>query len=82
MSCTVQASRIQYLLPLCRDVMQNAGMRLFGGAQYHRAMAEFRFVAGSVAAPSVSREEIVNSCGVEDFHDGTNYYRSVYCTVL
>lgn len=56
--------------------MPNAGMRLYGGAQYHRAMAEFRFVVGSMKCPSVTREEIVNACGVEDIHDGTNYFRT------
>lgn len=54
---------------------QNANMRLYGGAQYHRAMAEFRFVVGNVKCPVISREEIVNACGVEDIHDGTNYFR-------
>ncbi|CAK9236168.1 unnamed protein product [Sphagnum tenellum] len=54
----------------------NAGMRLYGGAQYHRAMAEFRFLVGGVKCPILSREEIVNACGVEDIHDGTNYYRT------
>lgn len=50
-------------------------MRLYGGAQYHRAMAEFRFVAGGTKCPPITREEIVNACGVEDIHDGTNYSR-------
>lgn len=54
---------------------QNAGMRLYGGAQYHRAMAEFRFVVGGTKCPPITREEIVNACGVEDIHDGTNYSR-------
>ena len=52
-------------------------MRLYGGAQYHRAMAEFRFVVGNCKCPAISREEIVNACGVEDIHDGTNYFRYV-----
>jgi GTPase SAR1 family protein len=56
--------------------MPNANMRLYGGAQYHRAMAEFRFVVGNVKCPVISREEIVNACGVEDIHDGTNYFRT------
>ncbi|CAN6476158.1 unnamed protein product [Victoria cruziana] len=56
--------------------MPNAGMRLYGGAQYHRAMAEFRFVVGGIKCPQITREEIVNACGVEDVHDGTNYFRS------
>ncbi|XP_068647457.1 dynamin-like protein ARC5 [Aristolochia californica] len=54
----------------------NAGMRLYGGAQYHRAMAEFRFVVGGIKCPPITREEIVNACGVEDIHDGTNYSRT------
>ncbi|KAG8093429.1 hypothetical protein GUJ93_ZPchr0012g20022 [Zizania palustris] len=57
-------------------LMPNAGMRLYGGAQYHRAMAEFRLVVGSIKCPPVTREEIVNACGVEDIHDGTNYSRT------
>ncbi|KAL2930183.1 Dynamin-like protein ARC5 [Bienertia sinuspersici] len=54
----------------------NAGMRLYGGAQYHRAMAEFRFIVGGTKCPQLTREEIVNACGVEDIHDGTNYSRT------
>lgn len=53
-------------------------MRLYGGAQYHRAMAEFRFVVGGIKCPPITREEIVNACGVEDIHDGTNYSRCLY----
>jgi len=60
---------------LPNKMMPNAGMRLYGGAQYHRAMAEFRLVVGSVKCPPITREEIVNACGVEDIHDGTNYSR-------
>lgn len=55
--------------------IQNAGMRLYGGAQYHRAMGEFRFVVGGIKCPPITREEIVNACGVEDIHDGTNFSR-------
>jgi len=50
-------------------------MRLYGGAQYHRAMAEFRLTVGKTKCQTISREEIVNACGVEDIHDGTNYVR-------
>ncbi|KAG5040597.1 hypothetical protein JHK85_013073 [Glycine max] len=56
--------------------IQNAGMRLYGGAQYHRAMGEFCFVVGGIKCPPITREEIVNACGVEDIHDGTNYSRT------
>ncbi|KAJ4819052.1 hypothetical protein LUZ62_031618 [Rhynchospora pubera] len=61
---------------LPNKMMPNAGMRLYGGAQYHRAMAEFRLVVGGMKCPPITREEIVNACGVEDIHDGTNYSRS------
>ncbi|ESW31070.1 hypothetical protein PHAVU_002G206400 [Phaseolus vulgaris] len=57
-------------------LIPNASMRLYGGAQYHRAMAEFRFVVGGIKCPPITREEIVNACGVEDIHDGTNYSRT------
>jgi hypothetical protein len=26
--------------------------------------------------PDISREEIVNACGIDDFHDGVNYTRT------
>lgn len=56
--------------------LPNAHMRLFGGAQYHRAMAEFRTAIGQMTCPDISREEIVNACGIDDFHDGVNYTRT------
>eukprot|EP00884_Botryococcus_braunii_P010410 jgi/Botrbrau1/19370/Bobra.0338s0005.2 len=56
--------------------LPNAHMRLFGGAQYHRAMAEFRCGIGRIICPDISREEIVNACGIDDFHDGVNYTRT------
>ncbi|XP_058214266.1 dynamin-like protein ARC5 isoform X3 [Rhododendron vialii] len=59
-----------------QKIIPNSGMRLYGGAQYHRAMAEFRFVVGGIKCPPITREEIVNACGVEDIHDGTNYSRT------
>lgn len=58
------------------DQLANAHMRLFGGAQYHRAMAEFRAGVGTMACPDISREEIVNACGVDELHDGVNYTRT------
>jgi hypothetical protein len=62
-------------LPVPED-LPNSHMRLFGGAQYHRAMAEFRGGIGGLACPDISREEIVNACGIDDFHDGVNYTRT------
>ncbi|KAB2042553.1 hypothetical protein ES319_D02G223500v1 [Gossypium barbadense] len=63
-------------LQLPHKIIPNSGMRLYGGAQYHRAMAEFRFIVGGIKCPPITREEIVNACGVEDIHDGTNYSRT------
>jgi hypothetical protein len=54
----------------------NGEMRLFGGAQYHRALEEFRAVVSSVKCPPISREDIINSCGVDEVHDGVNYTRT------
>jgi len=58
------------------EILPNSHMRLFGGAQYHRAMAEFRAAVGTITCPDISREEIVNACGIDDFHDGVNYTRT------
>ncbi|MED6180227.1 ARP2/3 actin-organizing complex subunit Arc5 [Stylosanthes scabra] len=35
----------------------------------------FVVVVGGIKCPPITREEIVNACGVEDIHDGTNYSR-------
>ncbi|KAF8057143.1 ARC5 [Scenedesmus sp. PABB004] len=56
--------------------LPNAGMRLYGGAQFNRAMAEFRAGVGAMECPKVSREEIVNACGVGEMDDGVNYVRT------
>jgi len=56
--------------------LTNANMRLYGGAQYNRAMSEFRSVVGKARCPDIDREEIVNACGVDDFHDGANVIRT------
>lgn len=54
------------------EAVPNAAMRLYGGAQFHRAMSEFRLVVGGLACPELSHEEIVNACGLdyEGGHDG------------
>ncbi|KAG1658978.1 hypothetical protein FOA52_008300 [Chlamydomonas sp. UWO 241] len=58
------------------DALPNAGMRLFGGAQFHRALTEFKHAAGQITCPPVTREEITNACGIDDMHDGVNYIRT------
>jgi len=35
------------------ESLPNAHMRLFGGAQYHRAMAEFRTCVGELVCPDI-----------------------------
>ena len=44
--------------------LPNCNMRLYGGAQFHRCMSEFRVGVGAMACPTVTREEIVNACGM------------------
>ena len=44
-----------------------AALHLF---QLCSAMAEFRLAVGQLTCPDISREEIVNACGVDDVHDG------------
>ena len=39
-------------LPVAES-LPNAHMRLFGGAQYHRAMAEFRTCVGELVCPDI-----------------------------
>ncbi|KAG2433018.1 hypothetical protein HXX76_008745 [Chlamydomonas incerta] len=60
------------------EAVPNAAMRLYGGAQFHRAMSEFRLVVGGLGCPELSHEEIVNACGLdyEGGHDGVNYVRT------
>lgn len=58
------------------EALANAHMRLFGGAQFHRAMSEFRLAVGQICCPDITREEIANACGLDDYHDGVNYMRT------
>lgn len=39
------------------EKLPNTHMRLYGGAQYHRAMAEFRCAVGSIACPDITCDE-------------------------
>jgi len=54
----------------------NGELRLFGGAQYHRALEEYRQAVQAVRCPPVAAEEIVNACGMDEVHDGVNYTRT------
>ena len=60
---------------------QSARRRLYGGAQYKRALQEF--LLGSAQEPEewVSAEEVVNAMGIDGYHDGVNYMRAV-CVIV
>lgn len=50
--------------------------KLFGGAQYHRAMKEFTVAARHMRTPVVTEDEIANAAGMGDVHDGANFMRA------
>lgn len=56
--------------------VENEDARLFGGAQYYRALREFKTVVAEMERPPVTPEEIVNATGIDDAHDGANYMRA------
>ena len=60
----------------------HAGKRLYGGAQYWRAMHEFMLGAAQGSDDEVSIEDIVNAMGVDGYHDGVNYMRAVCVLVI
>ncbi|KAL1524583.1 hypothetical protein AB1Y20_019473 [Prymnesium parvum] len=60
----------------------HAGMRLYGGAQYWRAIREFAIGAAEVPEAELTVEEIVNAMGFDGYHDGVNYLRAVCIIVL
>ena len=66
-----------------RLVQQDVGnekAKLFGGAQYHRALREFNVAVRHMSAPDVTEDEIANAAGVGDMHDGVNFMRAA-CAV-
>ncbi len=54
----------------------NSKHKLFGGAQYHRAMREFTVAAKHMRTPLVTEDEIANAAGMGDVHDGVNFMRA------
>ena len=54
----------------------NAHHKLFGGAQYHRALREFTLAVRLMKTPTVTEDEIANAAGVGDMHDGVNFMRA------
>ena len=60
----------------------HASRRLYGGAQYWRALQEFMLGAAQRPDEEVTIEEIVNAMGVDGYHDGVNYMRAVCVIVI
>ena len=60
----------------------HSGKRLYGGAQYWRALHEFMLGASQGTEEEVTVEEIVNAMGVDGYHDGVNYMRAVCVIVI
>ena len=64
--------------------------RLFGGAQYWRALQEFSIGATQgwssrerrIVDGELSDEEILNAMGFDGIHDGVNYMRAVCVTAI
>ena len=54
----------------------NGKHKLFGGAQYHRALREFTVAARHMRTPAVTEDEIANAAGMGDVHDGVNFMRA------
>ena len=69
----VQSETWQRLLEL---EVGNCHHRLYGGAQYHRALREFGVAVRHMSTPTVSEDEIANAAGMGDIHDGVNFMRA------
>jgi hypothetical protein len=54
----------------------NTNHKLFGGAQYHRALREFTSAVRHMKVPPVSENEIANAAGMGEVHDGVNFMRA------
>ena len=54
----------------------NQNHRLYGGAQYHRAMREFHLATRCLRLPTITEDEIANAAGMGDTHDGVNFLRA------
>ena len=54
----------------------NGKHKLYGGAQYHRAIREFTVAARHMRSPVITEDEIANAAGMGDVHDGVNFMRA------
>ena len=73
-------SREQLEAPLWQRAVEleigNARSKLFGGAQYHRALREFVVAVRLMKSPVVTEDEIHNAAGMGDTHNGVNFMRA------
>ena len=69
----VQSDAWQRLLSL---EIGNSRAKLYGGAQYHRALREFNVAIRHMSAAHVTEDEIANAAGIGDVHDGVNFMRA------
>jgi hypothetical protein len=60
----------------------NREHRLYGGAQYHRAMREFNLATRCLRVPTITEDEIANAAGIGDTHDGVNFLRAACVIAL
>lgn len=51
----------------------NSKQKLFGGAQYHRAIKEFTLAVRHMVTPTVTEDEIANAAGIGDRHNGVRH---------
>ena len=58
----------------------NRDHRLYGGAQYHRALREFNLATKCLRMPAITDDEIANAVGVGETHDGVNFLHAA-CTI-
>ena len=56
--------------------MGSSNHKLFGGAQYYRAMREFAVAVRHMPAEAVTEDEIANAAGMGDRHNGVNFMRA------
>lgn len=59
-----------------REQLPDAKYRLFGGAQYHRALKEFNQCVRTLPLPRMTAEDVANAAGMASEHDGADYMRA------
>ena len=59
-----------------RRSIGNVDHRLYGGAQYHRALREMALIVNLCPTSPVSEEEVALAGGVGEVHDGPNFLRA------